>query len=294
MTVNWAAISSLITGLAALGALIFTGQAVTASQEQVAIAQAQNQLAEQGQITDRYGKAVEQIGQEGPEHLQLRLGGIYSLERIAHDSPRDQPTILEVLLAFIRTNTHANFVAPAGSPIRANNTCSTLPTTGPDIQAALAVIGRRDVKHDDYSRINLSKACLRGARISGRFDNASLDYADLSGANLSGADFNHSTFLYTIFNGGFLLDANFDHAQFPSASFLGTYLYRSNLKDARLNGANLTNGLLNDARLNGADLTAANFTNSILRGVDLTGVRHDATTSMGGAQTDGATRGMWW
>jgi hypothetical protein len=51
-------------------------------------------LARQGQVTDRYTKAIEQLGSD---KLEVRIGGIYALERIAHDSPRDHPTIMEVL-----------------------------------------------------------------------------------------------------------------------------------------------------------------------------------------------------
>ncbi|MEV4317828.1 hypothetical protein [Actinocrispum sp. NPDC049592] len=73
---NWAAVTSLVTAITAVGALVFTGLSLNATRDQVAI-------TEQGQFTDRYSKAVEQIGQQGPEHLQVRLGGLYALERLA-------------------------------------------------------------------------------------------------------------------------------------------------------------------------------------------------------------------
>jgi hypothetical protein len=63
------------------------------------------ELTERGHLTDRYAKAIEQLGDD---KLDVRLGGIYSLEQIAHDSPRDrdQATIVEVLSAFARV--HSN------------------------------------------------------------------------------------------------------------------------------------------------------------------------------------------
>src|SRR5258708_16989569 len=57
------------------------------------------ELTEQGQVTDRYTKAV---GQLGDESSPVRVGGIYALERIGHDSPEDRTTIIYVLGAFIR------------------------------------------------------------------------------------------------------------------------------------------------------------------------------------------------
>jgi hypothetical protein len=36
-------------------------------------------------VTDRYAKAIEQLGSG---RLDVCIGGIYALERIAHESPR--------------------------------------------------------------------------------------------------------------------------------------------------------------------------------------------------------------
>jgi len=58
-----------------------------------------HELTEQGQVTDRYTKAIEQLGSE---KLGVRIGGIYALEHVVRDSARDHPTVMEVLTAFIR------------------------------------------------------------------------------------------------------------------------------------------------------------------------------------------------
>ena len=71
-------------------------------------AQTYLEVTEQGQITDRYTKAIEQLGSD---KLDVRLGGIYALDRIAKDSPADRATIAEVLTAYVRG--HAPW-APAG------------------------------------------------------------------------------------------------------------------------------------------------------------------------------------
>jgi hypothetical protein len=98
----------------------------------------------------------------------VRLGGIYALERIAHDSERDRGPILEVLMAYIRTNSHEMLLPKDGagylSPLRQ------------DIQAILDVITKqREGAHIfNSSKINLNLADLGGA--------------DLSRAVLSGAD----------------------------------------------------------------------------------------------------------
>jgi hypothetical protein len=63
-----------------------------------------HELTEQGQVTDRYTKAIEQLESE---KLDVRIGGIYALERVARDSARDHPTVMEVLRVHPRALTRA-------------------------------------------------------------------------------------------------------------------------------------------------------------------------------------------
>ena len=83
---------TLGAGLFAAGALVFTARNFSLSRRTF-------ELTEQGQVTDRFTKAIEQLGSD---KLDVRLGGIYALERIARDSAKDHPTVMEVLTAFIR------------------------------------------------------------------------------------------------------------------------------------------------------------------------------------------------
>ena len=46
------------------------------------------ELTEQGQVTDRFTRAIEQLGSD---KLDVRIGRIYALERVARDSVKDQP-----------------------------------------------------------------------------------------------------------------------------------------------------------------------------------------------------------
>src|SRR5690349_11387725 len=68
------------------------------------------ELAGQGQVTDRYTKAIEQFGSK---EIDVRIGGIYALERIAGDSARDHPTVMEVLAAFVRAHSPEQWPLPA-------------------------------------------------------------------------------------------------------------------------------------------------------------------------------------
>jgi Pentapeptide repeats (8 copies) len=176
LTARDAARSRLLTlgaGLFAAGALVFTARNFTLSRD--------------AQVTDRYTKAIDQLGSE---KLDVRVGGIYALQRVARVSASDHPTVMEVLAAFIREHSREEWPVPEPdiSPARAH------PFPRPDVQSALTVIGRRDVRRD-RQRIDLTAAVLPGALLFGadltrvRLVDADLRGAKLTGANLTNADF---------------------------------------------------------------------------------------------------------
>jgi hypothetical protein len=203
--------TGLIAGLAGLGAL-----------GSLAIATRTYRLTQQGQITDRYTKAIEQLGSD---KLDVRLGGIYALERIPADSPRDHPTVVEVLSAFVREHGQ-----PPTSPTGA--LLSVKPTT--DVQAALDVLGRlpqrSGVSRGDLSAALVAFAGLRRANLSG----AVLIQADLSGAVLEGADL----------SGARLYEADLSGAHLEGADLSGAVLDGVDLQKAY----GLTQAQLNTAR----------------------------------------------
>ncbi|ODA69303.1 hypothetical protein APS67_006541 [Streptomyces sp. AVP053U2] len=58
------------------------------------------EIEREGQVTDRYVEAIKLLGSDNRTE---RLGGIYALQRIMHDSAKDHTTIVSVLAAYIRT-----------------------------------------------------------------------------------------------------------------------------------------------------------------------------------------------
>jgi hypothetical protein len=125
-------------------------------------------LSREGQVTDRYTKAIEQLGSD---KLDVRIGGIYALERIARDSAKDHPTVMEVLTAFIREHSREPW------PVKGKGEQQGEKKTRPDVRAAVTMIGRRDAKRDILS-IDLTGADLNRADFTG---------ADFTGAILMGA-----------------------------------------------------------------------------------------------------------
>jgi hypothetical protein len=176
---------TLGAGVFAAGALVYTARNFRLSRRQFELAQQGMALAEQGQrrtlelteqgqVTDRYTRAIEQLGSE---KLDVRIGGISALKRIASDSARDHPTVMEVLAAFVREHSHERW------PVQATGVPASEPTLRPDVLAAILVIRRRDDERD-REPIDLSAADLHGADLHG----ADLRGAYLNGAHLNGAD----------------------------------------------------------------------------------------------------------
>ncbi|MFI8818001.1 MULTISPECIES: pentapeptide repeat-containing protein [unclassified Streptomyces] len=134
-------------------------------------------LAKEGQITDRYTAAV---GNLGEDKMDVRLGGIYALQRIMQDSHRDQPTIANVLATYIRTHT-------AKPPAKGQD----IPA---DIHAALTVLATRDTTRDRTFLLDLHATKLPNINLpitatsATDLHRANLGGADLHGARLDGAD----------------------------------------------------------------------------------------------------------
>jgi hypothetical protein len=167
---------------------------------------AQTDADRQRRITESYSKAVEQLAHE---KIEVRLGGIYTLERISRESPDDYWTVMETLTAFVRERARWKEPDAEISEVMA-------PKTPPsDIAAVLTVILRRPERErqrekDNDWRLDLRETDLRGANLGASFYDAKielrlhLERANLSGAHLEGAN---------------LLDAHLEEANLMGVHF---------------------------------------------------------------------------
>jgi hypothetical protein len=230
------------------------------------------EITEQGQVTDRYTKAIEQLGSD---KLDVRIGSIYALERVARDSPRDHPTIMEVLAAFIREHSQEQW------PLAEPGDAQPQRETRPDVQAAATVIGRRTTRYDGQP-VNLVGADLTFSNLFGA-DRASADLtrsnlfgANLVGANLAGANLAHANLAEANFTRAFLADANLADANLAGANLVGAFLASADLADVEftadvLTGTGLTIAELTGAGLAGVELAEANLTRANLTSAKLNG-----------------------
>jgi hypothetical protein len=220
----------------------------------------------QRRITESFSKATEQLGND---KIEVRLGGIYTLERISRESPNDYWTVVETLTAFVRERARRNLQT---EPVEKTKTHVELPK---DIAAVLTVIVRRHEKNQwresemgwqlDFRGTDLSRAYLRRANLSG----ADLSRANLSGANLHEANLRWANLSEADLSGASLMGANLSRADFSRADLMGAYLNRADLRWANLSEADLSGANLMGANLSRADLSRAYLRGAILIGVNL-------------------------
>lgn len=269
----------------------------------------------EGHMTDRISKAVEQLGAEkmvkeslrssDPKsvydkggffesektepNLEVRIGAILSLERIAqdsteHDRGRDHVRVMEILRAYVRENAKAGSLESGYDQERPFK-CRI------DIQIALDVIKRRtnaqiQVEENAKYRIDLRNCDLRGSDLSnGIFRGAILAECRLEYSQMRNSDFSGALFERSVIN----------FIYCPQARFIGANLHHVRLdKPARQSGglvATVHIGDLTGASFIGADITALPYlrggaeatfgTKDTKLGDDLDGLRQEANQLRG-------------
>ena len=292
-----AGIAALTAGLLAWGRLeqsrrqhlLDRGAAERAVEAQHLATRAQ-EATERGQVTQRFTTAVEQLGHTDSS---VRLGALYALEALAHDSAGDRPAITDVVCAYARH--HSIRRHPDGTPVLVdggdNDRVEELVDgKAVDYQAAITIALRlpadwnlpiRDFRGTvvadlDVGPLELSDGCL-GA-------------VDFGGATFTGwARFSRATFTgYTDFEGAIFNDVSFDGATFGYAWFKrATFTGFANFMGANFNGgAYFKQVIFNEVAFDGATFTGdatfdeATFNgHALFKGATFTGdaTFHEAT-----------------
>lgn len=248
-------LAQIIGGIIVLLGLYLTFQNVRVAQENARIAQKNVSVTEEGKITDRFSKAVELLGSE---KLEIRLGGIYALERIARDSQKDHWTVMEVLTAFVRENAEPQSKEAKAEKDRGTSSYVYREKPREDIQAIMTIIGRRKWIETEPQKLNLQGVYLAGCELT----MANLASANLYEANLNGASLEGANLVKTEIDEGYLIKANLRGADLTDASLFyadltGAKLEYANLKDTSFCHSILVNASLLKAFLEGANLEGA-------------------------------------
>ena len=293
----------IIQGMGALvilTGLYFTWRGSQVAQENLKVAQENLKVAQDGKITERFSRAIDQLGNK--QQVEIRLGGIHALGRIAKDSETDYWTVMEILAAYIRQNAFWN-----GTDLSDDQLSEETTTT---VQAILDIFKRRNLNYEkvkkyyfdlgktnlvkaklggiyfgkaNLSRVNLSNAYLVNACLEGVYLNlAILSNAFLDGANLKSAECMESKFIHaqltkTILSDAYLVEADFTRAYLRETNFTNANLYRAIFNYALIRGSIFKNSTLNEtvfdnAKLIEVDLEGADLSEASFRGANLSGI----------------------
>lgn len=241
-------LGSIATAIGIVAGLWFTTNSLQATYKQFGV-------AERTEFTNRFAKAIEQIGSG---NLDVRLGGIYLLERLARDSTADRSTVFSVLGAYVRTHSPAVEECGTQSP----------PTLAVDIQTILDVVGRREGGNAS-DRIDLSDTCLVGARLSKlQFSSVDLSRSKMRDVVADGAILENA-----VLEGADLRGANLSHIRAQGAIF-----GNADLSNAYMDDSDLRRTVFHSGTLSHASLIQTNLAHASMAYMDLSGTIYTRMT----------------
>ena len=220
------------------------------------VAERQADTAQRGLLNERYQKGAEMLGSPT---LSVRLGGIYALQRLAHEHPGQYHIqIMRLFCAFVRnppaSEEHEHRKEPEDRlPPR-------FPALRDDVQAVMEAIGARHEKQFTLERKEAFRFDLHGADLS---------HAQVSGLNLSGADLTQTDFSEANLSKANLSGAELAHAKLHCADLGRANLSKAWVAGADLSGAALCGAVLCDVNLYLADLAGAALCDANLSGTNL-------------------------
>ena len=191
-------------------------------------------LTRQTQRSDRFAKAVEQLGE--PDSETRRAAGAHTLAILASEAPEYWPPTEQLLTSLIRER------ATAGSPL------------GSDVRAAFTVLGARPAREPGAKGrpLDLSGIDLTGADLSAwNFDRVRLDDAILAKANLVDVSLQRASLVGCCLDGADLSSADLRDSTCTKATFVGAVLYKADLTGADTTGCDFTGADLDQCKIDG-------------------------------------------
>ncbi|WP_327426149.1 pentapeptide repeat-containing protein [Streptomyces sp. NBC_01236] len=228
-----------------------------ATWRQLRVSQDGLRATQEGYVTDRFSRAVDQLGSD---KLDVRVGGLHALWRVAEQSARDREAVISIQAAYLRTHLPwppTGSEAPAADvPI---NDIAPLEARAADSQVALTGLGVL-CQRREQSWVNLSATDLRRADCDGlwlpdvNLDRSCMEAAGLYHANLTQAS---------------LVSVNLRHADLKTAILRRARCALADLRGARLAETDLRDSDFTEADLREANLRKANARGAIFRRADL-------------------------
>ena len=140
-------------------ALIFALRRVKIADRDARASEGQTSVAQQSLLNERYQNGAEMLGSEV---LSVRLGGIYTLQRLAEECPEQYHIqIMRLFCAFVRLPTKDQSLESGQMEIEPG----TLLGIRPDVEAAMKAIGSRGKSRIALEQKDNFRLDLRGAKL---------------------------------------------------------------------------------------------------------------------------------
>lgn len=194
-----------ISGTVLLVGIYFTWSQVASTQDQLKTARLQLDDQRQTQVRESFVKAIGLLSGSSTDHssdkpantkpelsgskvnVLSRLAGVYQLAQIAKDPKQDKAEIWTILAAMVKI--------VAKKPIEETGRATVYLPVSLDVQAAMQVLGKRQISGENTTQINLANINLSDADLKGLhldnmdFTNVHFGKADLRGATVKGSVF---------------------------------------------------------------------------------------------------------
>ncbi|MCB0425576.1 MAG: pentapeptide repeat-containing protein [Mangrovimonas sp.] len=262
----------------------------------VFIAITRQRLGNQQFITDAFNSAIEKLGHND---TSVRIGALYALEKIAHNSPKTHYwPIMQTLCAYIREysqivryyntrkdtpNTkHEQEIDNLQKKILRFMVSPEMDVVPEDIYAAFLVLGQRQFARVSpktlgirlFGRsISLTNGTPRSIEKDLRLDlrdcwlphfHGGTKKLNFSYAIFGSANFSYARLSECDFSHGLFFEANFECAVLRNTSFKNTALRLCDFQWARMFGANLSNANVSKASFHKAEMKNALLTNAFV------------------------------
>ena len=226
----------------------------------------QLKVSRDNRTTEQFTRAIEHLGSE---QLDVRVGGIYALERIARASveEHERRAVLEILSTYIREH------APRDRGNRTSARPSRLPRLRRQVRPPVAVAA------DPSQVIRLAADVQAGLLVLARRPReAQNPHIYLRGTNLSLANLAPPLVSVARLSRVNLQESVLQRANLEGANLRDGDLWAADLRWSNLQGANLSGAYLNDADLRGANLRKADLRDTQHTSIKLDGAEADAKT----------------
>ncbi|MCM2413495.1 pentapeptide repeat-containing protein [Streptomyces sp. RKAG290] len=247
------------------GLAVFFG--AYATWRQLGVSQAGLRATQEGYVTDRFSRAVEQLGSD---KLDVRVGGLHTLWRVAEQSARDREAVISIQAAYLRTHLPWPPTGPQAPAVDVPiNDIAPLEARAADSQVALTGLGVL-CQRRDQSWVNLGATDLRRADCDGLWlPEVNLDSSSMEAASLYHANLTQASLVSVVLRHADLKTAILRRTRCALADLRGARLAETDLREADFTEADLREANLRKADARGAVFHRADLRLADLRGTDL-------------------------